>query len=393
MRCCRSAWPELPRPRTDPPAAEAGEFSGRSARSSERFSAPTYRAAGCRPVRLSREASRARLPTRWSAGWLPISANRWAARLAVRSAARWYAARSAGCCDGRVIGVFAPVYCDGISPLIFRKVACAEISVVASAARYSFSGLLCRADRRRSRSGNLGERKDKGLSALVLGRAAGPAGQGSLSQRSLCLFRIHLSAAARGPARDTQLFRQDTSLSMPVGSQRGRMVDDGAILERDDGLGANTRPLAGGAAGLRYGNLCFRHVRSRAAQSHSAGDDVAWVLAAAARAPVDVGKHVCAGCRHQGFSGGGVSLSALAQAMGVSRRHDCLPRNLSVRGSGSGAWFSAQRFRAEDMVSGNGWIQLGAGLRAARRAELVLGQPVHYRGDAPADAPDQLQPG
>jgi len=38
-------------------------------------------------------------------------------------------------------------------------------------------------------------------------------------------------------------FGKDTSLSMPVGSQRGRMVDDGPILERDDGLGANTRPV------------------------------------------------------------------------------------------------------------------------------------------------------
>jgi len=36
------------------------------------------------------------------------------------------------------------------------------------------------------------------------------------------------------------------------------------------------------------------------------------------------------------------------------------------------------------MVSGNGWIEFGAGVRAARRAELVVGQSVHYRGDASA---------
>ena len=51
--------------RTDPAAAE---FSGRSARSSGRFSAPTCRAEDCRPASSSREASRARSPTRWSAG-------------------------------------------------------------------------------------------------------------------------------------------------------------------------------------------------------------------------------------------------------------------------------------------------------------------------------------
>ena len=188
----------------------------------------------CRPVSSSREASRARSPTRWSAGWPPISANRSAARWAVRSAARSCAARSAGCCDDKTF--------DRLPrrdlPLIFRKVECAEISVAASAARYSVSGLLYRADGRRARSGNLGERKDQGLSALVLGRAAGPSGKGSLPQRSQRLFRIHLSAAARGPARDTQLFRQDTSLFMPVASERGRVVDDGAILERDDGIRA-----------------------------------------------------------------------------------------------------------------------------------------------------------
>ena len=83
---------------TDAAAAAAVESSGRSARSSARFSAPTSRAAGCRPARSSREASRARSPTRWSAGSLPISANRSAARSAVRSAARWCAARSADCC-------------------------------------------------------------------------------------------------------------------------------------------------------------------------------------------------------------------------------------------------------------------------------------------------------
>src|SRR5258706_597950 len=84
--------------------------------------------------------------------------------------------------------------------ILGRKGSCAEISVVASAARHSFPGLLHRADGRRARSGNLGERQDQGLSALVLGRPAGAPGQGPLPQRSQDLFRFHLSAVARGAA-------------------------------------------------------------------------------------------------------------------------------------------------------------------------------------------------
>src|SRR3979411_1134306 len=117
MRCCRSAWPEPPR--AEPPPAEVEEFSRRSAASSGRFSVPTYRAAGCRPVSLSRVGSRARSPTRGSAARLPISANRWAARLAVRSAARWCAARSAGCCDDRGFGFFRPSVTARGSPFEF----------------------------------------------------------------------------------------------------------------------------------------------------------------------------------------------------------------------------------------------------------------------------------
>ena len=41
----------------------------------------------------------------------------------------------------------------------------------------------------------------------------------------------------------------------------------------------------------------------------------------------------------------------------------------------------------------HGRLELGKGLWPARRAELVVGQSVHHRGDAPADAAGQLQPG
>ena len=228
---------------------------------------------------------------------------------------------------------------------------------------------------------------------MVLGRAAGAAGQGSLSQRSRRLFRFHLSAAAGASAGDTQLFRQDTSLSCSVGSQRRRVVDDGPILQRDDRLGTDARAVDIRDAGLAYIDLRFRHVRSRTAEPGAAGDDAVRVLAAAAQPPMGRGKPVCAGDRDQGFPGGGVSLSALATAVGGGRRHGGLPRRFSVRRAGSGARLPAQRFRTEDMGSGNGGNQFGTGFRTAQRAELVVGQPIDHRGDAPADPPGQLQPG
>ena len=60
---------------------------------------------------------------------------------------------------------------------------------------------------------------------------------------------------------------------------------------------------------------------------------------------------------------------------------------------GAGARLPAQCLRIEDLVSGHGGIELGAGVRTARRAELVVGQSIHHRGDASADAAGQLQPG
>ena len=55
--------------------------------------------------------------------------------------------------------------------------------------------------------------------------------------------------------------------------------------------------------------------------------------------------------------------------------------------------FRAQRDRAQDLVPGHGRDQFREGLWPARRAELVVGQSVHHRRDAPADAAGQLQPG
>ena len=176
-------------------------------------------------------------------------------------------------------------------------------------------------DRRCAGPGNLGQRQDQGLSAVVLGRAAGAAGQESLPQRSHRLFRIHLSAAVGGAARDPELVRQDPALSLPVVPQRRRVVDDGAILARDGGIGAQARAVAGSAAGLCHRHLRVRHVRSRPAESRAAGADALRVLAAARPARLDGGKHVCARHRHQGVSGGGAALSGVAKTMGGGREH------------------------------------------------------------------------
>ena len=55
--------------------------------------------------------------------------------------------------------------------------------------------------------------------------------------------------------------------------------------------------------------------------------------------------------------------------------------------------YPAQRLGAEDVVPGHGGVELGEGVWAARRAELVLGQSIHHRDDASADAAGQLQSG
>ena len=66
-------------------------------------------------------------------------------------------------------------------------------------------------------------------------------GRNLYPERSQRLFRIHLSAAAGGAAGDPELLRQDPALSLPVAAQRRRVVDDGAILARDDGIGQEAR--------------------------------------------------------------------------------------------------------------------------------------------------------
>ncbi len=228
---------------------------------------------------------------------------------------------------------------------------------------------------------------------MVLGGAAGAAGQESLPRRSRRLFRIHLSAVVSGAAGDPELVWQDPALSVPVVPQHRRVVDDGAVLARDGGIGAQARAVAGSAAGLRHRHLRVRHVRPRPAEPGLAGADALRILAAAGSARMDGGMHVCACYRHQGVSGGGVALSGVAKAVGGGREHAGVHRRVSVRVAGAVSRLPAQCHGAEDLVPGHGGVEFGEGVRTARRAELVVGQPVDHRGDAPADAARQLQSG
>ena len=180
---------------------------------------------------------------------------------------------------------------------------------------------------------------------------------------------------------------------MPVAAQRRRVVDDGAVLERDDGLGADARPVAVRAAGLRHRYLRVRHVRSRAAEPRPAGDDAVRVLAAAARSGRGWREACSRWPPRSRFSRWRCFPIWSGAGSGRRPRAWSSSRRFSVRGAGAGARLPAQCLRIEDLVSGHGRIEFGAGVRTARRAELVVGQSIHHRGDASADAAGQLQPG
>ncbi len=182
--------------------------------------------------------------------------------------------------------------------------------------------------------------------------------------------------------------------TLPVAAQRRGVVDDRAILQRDDGLGADTRSVAVCAAGLRDGLLCVRHVRSRAAQPRAAGDDVVRILVAAARAAAGW-REACSRWRPRSrFSrsrccpiccGDGSGSAAASMAIFVGIFLFVVPA--PVRG------FQHNVAELKTWYQGMVGTELGKGIRPARRAELVVGQSIHHRGDAPADAPGQLRPG
>src|SRR5437660_12713043 len=98
------------------------------------------------------------------------------------------------------------------------------MALAATTARRPVPRHLARADGLCAVSGNLGQRQDQGLSAMVLGRAAGAAGQAALPERSQRLFRVHLSAAAGDPAGLAERVWKDRALSRPLAAQRRRMV-------------------------------------------------------------------------------------------------------------------------------------------------------------------------
>src|SRR5690348_9557089 len=97
------------------------------------------------------------------------------------------------------------------------------MAVVARAARSAVPVLLHRADGVRAGAGDLWQRQDQGLSALVLGRSAGAARRAALSCRYQ-VFRVHLSAAVGGAARNPGVVRQGSALSLPLSSECGGVV-------------------------------------------------------------------------------------------------------------------------------------------------------------------------
>src|SRR6516162_3354977 len=102
----------------------------------------------------------------------------------------WCAARSAACRDDDFL--IADRTSRGSD-----KIESAETSLAARAARPAIPALLRRSDGFRACSRNLGQRKNQGLSALVLGRPTGAAGKQPLPDRWWPL-RVHLSAAVGG---------------------------------------------------------------------------------------------------------------------------------------------------------------------------------------------------
>src|SRR5208282_6138034 len=86
--------------------------------------------------------------------------------------------------------------------------------------------------------GSLGPGQDERLSDVVLGRAAGPAWQGSLRG-----FPLPLSAAARGIVGRSELLWENSPLFELVVLECGRVVDDGPSFQRDGRLGQNSRPV------------------------------------------------------------------------------------------------------------------------------------------------------
>ena len=228
---------------------------------------------------------------------------------------------------------------------------------------------------------------------MVLGRAAGAGWRPALSPRLPRIFRVHLSTAVGDLARDPELVRQDSALYRAVRAERGGVVVHGDALQCHDRIGPQARPVARSLACARHRDLRVRHVRSRSAESRSAGHDALWLLVPAASAALVGGLRVRARHRHQGVSGRRAALSGLAQAVGRGGQHARLCRHPSLCGAGADPRLRAQRRRAQHLVSGHGGVELGEGLRPARRAELVMGQPVHHRDDAPPGQADQLQSG
>src|SRR4051812_13086827 len=83
-------------------------------------------------------------------------------------------------------------------------------------------------------SGDLGRRQKQRLRIVVLGGSADRPWWTALSAPDGRNARLHLSAAICDVAGDTEHVRQDTFLFVPIAAECRGMVDDRAVLERDD---------------------------------------------------------------------------------------------------------------------------------------------------------------
>ena len=315
-----------------------------------------------------------------------MSASRSPARWAARSAVRWCAARSAGCCGDRPAGLDTPVS--------NQNGARGEISVVASAARLAVPALRHRADRRRARSRDLRQRQDQGLSAVVLGRTAGAA-RPRTSIRAI---------PARSSNSSIRRCRRCCSRSRP-GSARSRSISALSLLNAVawwmTGQFSNAMTGSGRTPGPWLFALPGFVTITFIFDMFDLGQPNLVLLAL-----MLYGFWLLQGARPW-FAGCMFALATAIKVFPVAvlpylvwrRQWKAVASTLvflgvlPVRAAGAVPRLRAQCRGAEDLVPRHGRLELGKGLWPARRAELVLGQPVDHRGDAPADPAGQLQSG
>jgi len=209
---------------------------------------------------------------------------------------------------------------------------------------------------------NLGgvERKDKGLSALVLGRAAGSSGKGSLPRDPQSYFD-YLSAVAAWFCCDTSYFGKIPSSIYVCRLQRGGVVVTAQFSERNDGLGAHF--LAPGCFGALPGSCPLRLFSKYSISGNRTSfcwRECCSGLGLAARAPVMAGSMFALDTSIRFSRGRVCPPTALAQAVGLSRREWVIFLGIFLLVvSRHPSRVPAQCSETEDLVSGNGRLEIG----------------------------------